>query len=160
MRDIQIFRTIFWSQLDLFSWGTSADLFSHSSRTASLFQHCISLSARLRCKTGRTNVTDVYSYTLQFRCRVNHSDFHFWSWAGNVPTMTPIVEEHPCLTNLSWTQYAHRWEVSVFSKSYWWVQQQSFWGCFLRICWVHLHIHVLSAPRQLLQLRHPRWGEV
>ena len=28
--------------------------------------------------------------TLQFRCRVNHSDFHFLSlMAGNVPTMTP-----------------------------------------------------------------------
>ena len=46
MRDIQIFRTIFWSQLDLFSWGTSADLFSH--RGSFPFQNCISLWALLQ----------------------------------------------------------------------------------------------------------------
>ena len=151
MRDIQIFRTIFWSQLDLFSWGTSADLFSHrgSFPFPTLYVIVGSVGARQAAQMLRT--------CLQFRCREwTFQISHFGSRPGNVPTMTPIVEECPCLTNLSCTQYAHRWEASVFSKSYWWVQQKSFWGCFLRICWVHLHIHVLSAPRQLLQLRHPR----
>ena len=57
-----------------------------------------------------------------------------------------IVEEYPCLQIYLGHNMPTDVEVCVFSRSYWWVQQRSFWGCFLRICaQSHLYIHVLSA---------------